>query len=89
MQDTAGEIRTNAWATFSDEPLHTDVQVLADQLELIYDSSVRRQDVVWKTCRKWCMIETYDGRESGKSVLAVRHDYDDDMRHIQMGFGDR
>ena len=27
------------------EPLHTDVQVLADQQELIYNNSVRTQDV--------------------------------------------
>ena len=46
MQDIAGEVRTNSLATFSSEPLHTDLQVLDDQLEPIYKSSVRTQDVV-------------------------------------------
>ena len=40
MQDAAGE------ATFSYGLLHTNEKVLDDQLELIYNSSVRTQDVV-------------------------------------------
>ena len=32
--------------------LHTDAQVLADQQELIYISSVWTQDVIWKTCQE-------------------------------------
>ena len=32
--------------TFSYEPLNTDMQVFDDQLELIYNGSVRTQDVV-------------------------------------------
>ena len=36
--------------TFFYGPLHMDVQVLADQLELINISS-KTQDVVWKTCK--------------------------------------
>ena len=53
-------------------------QVLDDQQEPIYRSSVLTQDVAWKTCRTRWMIETYGERGLGKSVLAVRHDDDDD-----------
>ena len=45
MQDTAGEIRTNSLVTFSNDPFQTDKKVLDGQLELIYNSSVRTQDV--------------------------------------------
>ena len=60
------------------DSFHTDVQVLDDQLEFIYNSSVRKQDVHSKTGRKQVMIETNGGRESEKSVLAARHDDGDD-----------
>ena len=43
-------------------PLHMDVPVLADQQELTYNSSVRTQNVVWKTCRERWMIGTNDER---------------------------
>ena len=46
MQNIAGDLRANSLAMSSKGPLHTDVQVLDDQLELIYNSSVRTQDVV-------------------------------------------
>ena len=46
MRDIVGEVRMNSLATFSYDPLHTDVQVLDDQLELIYNSSVRTLDIV-------------------------------------------
>ena len=46
MWDAAGEVRTNSSVIFSYGPLHIDVQVLDDQLELIYNSSTRTQDVV-------------------------------------------
>ena len=39
--DTAGEIRTNSKAMYSYGPLHMDVHVLNDNLELFYNSSVR------------------------------------------------
>ena len=55
---------------FSYGPLHIDVQMLADQQELIYNSSVWTQDVVWKTCQKGWMIGTNGKRESGKSVAS-------------------
>ena len=46
MRDTAGDLRTKSRTIFTDGPLHTDEQVLDDQLELIYNSFVRTQDVV-------------------------------------------
>ena len=41
MWDTAGEVRTNLWATFSYGPPN-----IGKKLELIYNSSVRTWDVV-------------------------------------------
>ena len=50
MQDTAREVRMNSQATFS---LHMDVKVLDNQLEPMYNSSIRTKDVVcWKTYQK-------------------------------------
>ena len=77
MRDTSGEVKTNSYTTFSCEPLHTNVQVFDDQLELIYNSSVRTLGVVWNTYRKRWMIETNGEREPGKFMLAARHDDDD------------
>ena len=57
MRDTAGEVRTNLLATFSLGPLHTYLQVVEDQQELINHRSVQTQDVVKRTCRKRWMIE--------------------------------
>ena len=55
--------------------------VLEDQLDLIYNSSVRTQVVVKKTCQKRWMIESNGERKFRKSLLAARHDdNDDDMR---------
>ena len=65
--------RTRKWC-FSYEALHTVVPVLADQQELIYISSVRTQDVVWKTCQERWIIEMDGGRDSAKSVLSARLD---------------
>ena len=72
MWDTARELNTNSWAMFSYGPLHIDVQMLADHQELIYNSFVQVQYIIWKTCLKQWILETYGERESGKSVLAVR-----------------
>ena len=58
--------------------VHTDEQVLGDQPEPIYNSSVLTQYVAWKTYRKRWTIETSGVRGSGKSVQASRHDDDDD-----------
>ena len=46
MRDTTGEVERNSKATISYGLLHTDVQVLDDQHELIYNSSIRTQDIV-------------------------------------------
>ena len=55
-----------------------DEQKLADQLRPIYNSSVPIQNVAWKTCRERWTIETGSERGSGKFVLAVRHDDDEE-----------
>ena len=78
--DTAGEVRTNLLAKYSCGPLHTDEQRLDDLLEPKYSSSVLIQDVAWKTSWERWTIETGGERGSGRSVLAVRHDDDDDFR---------
>ena len=54
-----------------------DMQMLDDQLELIYNSSVWTQDIVYKTCRKCWMMETNGEKESRKSVLVACHDNDE------------
>ena len=41
MRDFAGEVRTDFQVTFSYGHLHTDVEVLDDQQELIYKSSIQ------------------------------------------------
>ena len=46
MWNTVEEVRTNSEMTFSYGPLHMDMQVLADQQEVIYNSSGRTQDMV-------------------------------------------
>ena len=38
---TVGEVRANSYATFTNEPLHTDMHVLAVQQGLMYNSFVR------------------------------------------------
>ena len=46
MWDTAEEVKVKLLATFFSGFLHSDVQVLDDQLELIHNSSVRTQGVI-------------------------------------------
>ena len=66
---------------------YTKEQVLDNQLELFYHSSVQTQDVAWKTCRKRWMMDTNTEiererereREFGKSVVVARHDDDNDI----------
>ena len=58
--------------------LHMDEQRTDDQLEPIYNSSVQIQDIAVKTSREWWTIETGGERGSGRSMLAVQHDDDDD-----------
>ena len=54
------------------------VLMLVDQQELIYISTVRSQDIIWKTCQKSQMIVVDEEIESGKSVLSVQFDDNDD-----------
>ena len=51
-------------------------QILDDQLEPIYNSSVPIQDIAWKSSREQWTSETGGRRGSGRSVLAVQHDND-------------
>ena len=53
---------------------------LDDQLEHTYSSYVRMWDVAQKTCQRWWTIGRSGERGSGISVLAARHDADDDLR---------
>ena len=63
MQENAGEVMTKSVATLSYAPLHMDVQMLDDQLELTYNSFVQTRVVVLKTCWKRWIIETNGKRE--------------------------
>ena len=56
-----------------------DKQKQDDHLEPIYNSSVPIQDVALKTYRERWTIETGAERGSVRSVLAARHDHDDDI----------
>ena len=49
-----------------------------DQLEHTYSSYVKIRDVALKTCQRRWTIGRSDERGSGISVLAARHDNDDD-----------
>ena len=55
-----------------------DEQRQDDQLELIYNSSVPLQNIALKTSQERWTIETGGERGSGRSMLAARHDDDDD-----------
>ena len=60
-------------------PPHMAKQKQDDQLELTYRSYVRTQDVTLKTCQRRWIIGRSGERGSGISVLAARHDDDDDI----------
>ena len=77
-QDTAGEARMNSSGMYSHGPLQMAKQKQDDQLEHNYSSYVRIRDVALKTCQKRWMIGRGGERGSGISVLAARHDDDDD-----------
>ena len=77
-QDTDREARTNSSVMYSYGPPHMAKQKQDDQLEDIYSSYVRIRDVALKTCQKRWMKERSGERGSGISVLATRHDGDDD-----------
>ena len=51
-----------------------------DQLEQTYSSYVKIRDVALKTCQRRWTIGRSGERGSGISVLAARHDDDDDVR---------
>ena len=78
QQDTAGEARTNSSVMYSYGPPHMVKQKQDDQLEHTYSSCVRIRDVALKTRQKRLMIGRSGERGSGISVLAARHDDDDD-----------
>ena len=77
MPDTAGEAKTMC----SCGPPHMANQKQDDQLEHSYSSYVMIRDVTPKTCRRRGMIGRRGERGSGISVLAARHDDDDDSFH--------
>ena len=64
---------------YSCGPPHMDVQKQDDQHELTYSNYVRTWDVTLKTCRRRWMIGRSGQRGSRISVLAARHDDDDDV----------
>ena len=63
---------------FSYGPPHMAKQKQDDQLEPTYSSSVRIRDVALRTYQKWWTIGRSGKRGSEISVLAARHDDDDD-----------
>ena len=77
-QDTAGEVRTNSSVMYSYGAPHMAKQKQDEQLEHTYSSYVRIRDVALKTCQKRWMIGRSGERGSGISLLAARHDNDDD-----------
>ena len=57
---------------------HITKQKQDDPLEYTYSSYVRIRDVALKTCQKQWMIGRSGEKGSGISVLAARHDDDED-----------
>ena len=78
MPDTAREAKTRSEVMCSCGPPHMANQKQDDQLEHSYSSYVMIRDVTLKTCRRRWMIGRRGERGSGISVLAERHDDDDD-----------
>ena len=78
MPDTDGEARTRSYVMCSCGPPHMANQKQDDQLEHSYSSYVMIRDVTLKTCRRRWMIGRRGERGSRISVLAARHDDDDD-----------
>ena len=76
---TSWETKTKSSATYFYAPQHMDVPVLADCWRLIYISSVRTLDVVWRTWWDQWMIGTgIEKEEAGKIVPSAWLDNDDD-----------
>ena len=63
---------------YSYGPPHMAEQKQDDQLEHTYSSYVRIRDVAMKTCQRRWTIGRMGERGSGISMLAARHDDDDD-----------
>ena len=63
---------------YSSGPPHMAKQKLDDQFEHTYSSYVRIRDISLKTCQKRWMIGRSGERWSGISMLAARHDDDDE-----------
>ena len=74
--------RTHKWCTPMDPP-HMAGQKQDGQLEHTYSSSVRIRDVALKTCQRRWTIGRSGERGSGISVLAARHDDDDECHPPQ------
>ena len=74
---------------YSYGPPHMAEQKQDDQLEHTYGSYVRIWDVALKTCRRWWTIGRRGKNGSGISVLAARHDDDDDLWNILSEFENR
>ena len=79
MTDTAREAGTSSQVMYSYGPPHMAEQKQDDKLEPTYSSSVRIQDVALRTYQKRWMIGRSGEKGSGISVLAARHDDDDDF----------
>ena len=77
MQDTAGEAGTSSSVMYSYGPIHMAEQKQDDQLEHTYSSYVRIRDVALKTCQRRWTIGRSGERGWRISVLAARHDDDD------------
>ena len=63
-----------------------DKQRQDDNLEPIYNSSVLMQDVTLETYRERWTVEMGSGIGSGRSVLAVQHDDDEDDMVLLLWF---
>ena len=81
MQETAGEVGTSSKVMYSYGPPHMAEQKQDDQLEHTYSSYVRIRDVPLKTYQRQWKIGKSGERGSWISVLAERHDDDDDVPH--------
>ena len=64
---------------YSYEPPHMAEQKQDNQLEHTYSSYVRIRDVALKTCQRRWTIGKSGESVSGISVLAARHDDDDEI----------
>ena len=59
--------------------INTDKLVLDNQLKHIYNSSVRIQNVVYRTCQKWCMMQT-----NGERGRERKREYEESVQQRDM-----